>query len=189
MIREDPWYTARRERWRPERVRLLLVAESPPAVDGGQRRYFYDDDLLKEDGLFREVAKGLCNAGSLRSGAGAKVPWLGALRDAGVFLIDLSPVPVNRLGANRNRTLASSVADCTARAVALGPEGVILVKRSVHELLADPFKAASLPLLHEEPVPFPGSGQQRRFQERFAAAVAALNPPLDLPIPLRPAPR
>ena len=180
-MHEDPWYTTRRERWRPDRVRLLLVGESPPDHGEGERRYFYDDVLRKADGLFREVVKALCDAESLRSGVDAKRPWLGALRDAGVFLIDLAPVPVNRLGNERTATLAASVADCTLRAQALSPDGVILIKRNVHELLAEPFRQAGLPVLHEQPIPFPGSGQQLRFREHFAAAVAEMDPPLELP--------
>ena len=36
---------------------------------------------------------------------------------------------------------------------------------------------ALLPLLHDEYIPFPGSGQQKRFQERFATAYAQLPAP------------
>lgn len=60
-MREDPWYAERRARWQPDRVRLLLVAESAPD-DGGDianRRFFYDDTLTSKDGLFREVVRAL----------------------------------------------------------------------------------------------------------------------------------
>lgn len=56
---EDPWYAERRARWRPNRVRLLMIAESVPD-DGGDeanRRFFYDDRLTGNDGLFRQTVQ------------------------------------------------------------------------------------------------------------------------------------
>jgi hypothetical protein len=60
-VTEDPWYSERRARYKPEHVRLLLIAESAPD-DGGDvanRRFFYDDALTGKDGLFREVVRAL----------------------------------------------------------------------------------------------------------------------------------
>ena len=94
---EDPWYSERRARWKPERVRILLIAESAPD-DGGDianRRFFYEDKLTGQDGLFREVVRALYDNPTLTSGPNAKKPWLEKLKADGVFLIDLAPVPVN----------------------------------------------------------------------------------------------
>lgn len=175
---EDPWYSERRERWRPETINLLLIAESAPAIrPGDRRRYFYDEDLTGSDGLFREVVKVLLGTGSLRSGNGAKVPWLRQLRNMGVYLIDLSPVAVDKdMVTDRRGTLQRYVPDCVERASSLKPEGVVLIKRNVFELLRDPMRDAGLQLLHDAPIPFPGSGQQARFRERFSSATAGLRP-------------
>lgn len=92
---EDPWYAERRARWKPDQVRLLLVAESAPD-DGGEianRRFFYDEQLTGNDGLFREVVRALYDNPTLTSGPGAKRPWLEKLRADGVFLIDVAAVP------------------------------------------------------------------------------------------------
>lgn len=83
---EDPWYSARRLRWKPEHVRLLLIAESAPD-DGGDvanRRFFYDDNLTSKDGLFREVVRALYEGPSLVSGRSAKTPWLEKLKADGI---------------------------------------------------------------------------------------------------------
>jgi hypothetical protein len=58
-VSEDPWYAERRARWKPDKVRLLLIAESAPD-DGGDessRRFFHNDALTGRDGLFRQVVQ------------------------------------------------------------------------------------------------------------------------------------
>lgn len=175
---EDPWYSERRARWKPEHVRLLLIAESAPD-DGGDianRRFFYDENLTGKDGLFREVVRALFDNPALVSGPGAKRPWLEKLRAEGVFLIDLAPVPVNyHSPSERAAALQCNTEATVALAANLRPDGIVLVKQNVFDLLERPIRAAGLPLLHDAMIPFPGSGQQKRFRERFANALARLD--------------
>lgn len=174
---EDPWYAERRARWKPERMRLLLIAESAPD-DGGDianRRFFYDDHLTGKDGLFREVVRALYDDPTLVSGPNAKRPWLEKLKADGVFLIDLATIPVNEFGtADREAALARNISQTVSLAGSLDPDGIVLVKQNVFDLLERPIRAAGLPLLHDAMIPFPGSGQQKRFRERFADALAGL---------------
>lgn len=174
---EDPWYAERRARWKPRRVRLLLIAESAPD-DGGDpanRRFFYDEHLTGKDGLFREVVRALYDNPTLVSGPNAKTSWLEKLTADGVYLIDLATVPVNEFtAASRAAALGRNVADTVALARELAPEGVALIKQNVFDLLQQPMRDAGLPLLHDQFIPFPGSGQQKRFRERFAHALNRL---------------
>lgn len=174
---EDPWYAIRRARYRPDSVRLLLIAESAPD-DGGDvtnRRFFYDDYLTSRDGLFREVVLALYDRPTLVSGPHAKTPWLEKLKADGVYLVDLATVPVNYHSATeREATLQASVEETVELAISLNPEGIVLVKQNVFDLLERPVREAGLPLLHDQFMPFPGSGQQKRFRERFAGALARL---------------
>lgn len=175
---EDHWYAERRARWQPDRVRLLLVAESAPDDDGdvANRRFFYDQKLTSKDGLFREVVRALYADPPLASGPTAKRPWLARLKDDGVFLIDLAAEPVNYHGAEeRAAALRRNIETTVALASSLQPEGIVLVKRNVFELLSVPMRNASLPVIHDDFIPFPGSGQQRRFRERFALAISSLD--------------
>ena len=175
---EDPWYAERRARWQPDRVRLLLVVESAPD-DGGDlanRRFFYDETLTSKDGLFREVVRALYDDPALTSGPNAKTPWLARLKADGAFLIDLATEPVNNHGAGeRAAALRRNIEATVTLASSLEPEGIVLVKRNVFELLHAPMRDAGLPMLHDDFIPFPGSGQQRRFGERFAQAVSSLD--------------
>lgn len=177
---EDPWYSERRARWKPEHVRLLLIAESAPD-DGGDlanRRFFYDDNLTGKDGLFREVVRALYDDPPLTSGPNAKMHWLEKLQSDGLYLIDLAPVPVNyHSPSERAAALQRNIDATVSHASELEPDGVVLVKQNVFDLLAGPLRAAGLPLLHDAMIPFPGSGQQKRFRERFAATLARQEPP------------
>jgi hypothetical protein len=174
---EDRWYAERRARWKPEHVRLLLIAESAPD-DGGDianRRFFYDEDLTGKDGLFREVVRALYYDPKLESGPNAKKPWLEKLKADGVYLIDLAAVPVNyNSPAERLGVLRRSVDETVALATSLAPAGIVLVKQNIFDLLERPVRAAGLPLVHDDFIPFPGSGQQKRFRERFAGAMMRL---------------
>lgn len=175
---ENLWYAERRSRWQPERARLLLVAESAPD-DGGDlanRRFFYDETLSSKDGLFREVVRALYSDPPLVSGAGAKTPWLAKLQADGVFLIDLATAPVNyHVAGQRAAALRQNIETTVTLASSLEPEGIVLVKRNVFELLNSPMRDAGLRVLHDDFIPFPGSGQQRRFRERFAQAISSLD--------------
>lgn len=174
---EEAWYAERRAQWMPAHIRLLLIAESAPD-DGGDitsRRFFYDDALTGRDGLFREVVRALFDDPKLVSGPGGKIPWLVRMKAAGIYLIDLATVPVTYLSPpERAAALRANIQSTVTTAIALNPVGVVLVKRNVFELLERPILATGLHLLHDEFIPFPASGQQKRFRERFTAALRRL---------------
>jgi len=151
--------------YRPQRVRLLLVAEAPPsALD----RYFYFADVRDQDSLFRYVVETVLGATPSRS---HKPAQLSRLRDQGVFLIDLKTDP--KVG---DEQLDQHVPDLVKRARALAPEHVITIKANVCSLCQEPLRAAGLNVIDER-IPFPGSGQQRRFVEAMTRALGTLGWP------------
>lgn len=145
-------------KYRPEQIQLLLVAEAPPsALD----RYFYFEDVREQDALFRYVARAILGAEPTR---GDKPKLLKDLRTRGVFLIDLSLDPVD------GTPLADEVPGLLRRLKRLKPEKVILIKASVYDAAFRRMAEAGLPVIDER-IPFPGSGQQRRFEAAFARAL------------------
>lgn len=148
------------ERYRPNQVRLLLVAETPPtSLD----RYFYFEDVRTQDSLFRFVGRAVLQAEPTRDN---KADLLTRLRDSGVFLVDLKPDPKD------GQPLRAYVPDLVDRVRSLAPESVILIKATVYDAAFAALKHAGLPVIDER-IPFPGSGQQKRFQEAMARALAA----------------
>ncbi len=156
-------------RFRPAHVTLLLVAEGPPnALD----RYFYFTDVQRQDSLFRYVVKGLLGAEPTRAN---KKSLLERLEESGVFLIDLWEDPVD------GGSLAAQVPDLIERCRALAPERIILIKTTVYDIAHRALREAGLPVVDER-IPFPGSGQHRKFEEAFARALAKSpveRPPVD----------
>jgi hypothetical protein len=149
-------------RYKPALVKLLLIAEAPPsALD----RYFYFEDVRDKDSLFRYVAKAVLSCEPSRTN---KAQLLGRLMDAGVQLIDLKTDPV--IGGDR-ADLHRYVPALVDRCLALAPQRIILIKANVYDLVFRPLRATGLPVIDVK-VPFPGSGRQREFEQRFADALA-----------------
>lgn len=177
MTDEEPWYAQLRNRWKPERVKLLMIAESAPADRGdvSARRFFYAADRLGPDNLFRGVVAAMYGTSGAELQRTGKHPWLERLRGDGFFLIDLAPYPVNALGsAERRRVLTRAAAGCVARAVALDPTGVVVVKSDLFGILAQPLKEAGLPLLQDGPIAFPLGNTRVEFVAGFNLARSRL---------------
>jgi hypothetical protein len=147
-------------RYMPAHVRCLLVAEAPPAASD---RYFYFENVRSADSLFREVAGVVLGSAGGRS---EKITALAKLRERGIFLIDLSLDPI-RQGQKLEHLTAPLVDRCRE----IAPDAIILIKANVFDVASGPLQAAGLPVVHIR-IPFPGSGQQRRFREAFAVALS-----------------
>lgn len=151
-------------RYKPKQVELLLVAEAPPCDTD---RYFYFEDVDAHDWLFRYVWEGL--TGEKPGDRANKKHQLAALRDAGVFLIDLHEANVS---SPKLAQLTPCVPGLIERGRALRPGAIILIKSIVHDAAHAALAAAGLPVIDER-IPFPASGQQARFLETFRRAVRA----------------
>jgi hypothetical protein len=149
-------------KYRPEVVELLLIAEAPPS---SLDRYFYFEDVPDQDSLFRHVVRAVLAIEPSRAG---KASELRRLSDRGVFLIDLKPE-----SKQPGDALELYVPDLVARAVALTPRQIITIKANVCDLTQPALRAAGLGVAGQR-VPFPGSGQQRRFLERMGAALDSI---------------
>ena len=142
-------------RWRPKHIELLLVAEAPPsALD----RYFYFEDVPTQDSLFRHVVEAVLGEKPTRDKAG----YLDALRERGVFLIDLSIDPFH----DRREAIPRCVPDLIRRVQELDPVEIVLIGASVYDAAYDVLRRKGLPVVDVR-LPYPGSGQQRRFLEGF----------------------
>lgn len=150
-------------RYKPQEIDLLLIAEAPPeALD----RYFYFSDVTEQDSLFRYVARSVLKVEPTRSN---KAELLDELWGRGVFLIDLFRDPI--AGGRHDEQVPALV----RRVRSLRPRRIILIKAPVYDAAFATLREAGLPVVNER-VPFPGSGQQRRFEETFARALRSKPP-------------
>lgn len=157
-------YADAAEPYQPEHVQTLFVAEAPPA---DPTRYFYFPEVIRGDSLWVELMKACYPGlfGETKSERARKDQWLRQFADDGFFLIDAikSPIPKGCSSAEHVR-LISAEADLRATEIAaLAPVAIVLIKVTVFKGLSHSLKSFGLPLLHDHPIPFPGSGQQPRF--------------------------
>ena len=146
-------------RYKPSKIDLLLVGEAPPtALD----RYFYFTDVREHDGLFRYVAKLILGSVPPRE---QKERALEELKARGVFFIDLVEDPLD------DSPLEAHVPDLIERVKELRPRRIILIKVDVYDAAFAALRDAGFPVV-EERIPFPSSGQQRRFEQAFGRALA-----------------
>jgi hypothetical protein len=165
------WYEELRERYRPERLRYLLIAESPPDPGEGERRFFYSPTLMI-DNLYRGVAEAVYGEREdidLRD----KLAVLERLQEDGFWLIDAVEYPVNKLGrSDRSRAIEEGVPKLVARCIELGPEcGVIICHGKVYAAVAQPLRDAGVAVLHDRVLPFPLGNWRARFVDGFRKAL------------------
>lgn len=148
------------QRFRPDVVDTLLVVEAPPsALD----RHFYFEDVQTHDSLFRYVVEAVLGEKPTRD----KLPYLEELRERGWFLIEISPDPFT----SRRDALPGCVPDLVRRCRALRPHRIVLVSTGAYDHAFTALRDAGLPVVDAR-IPYPGSGQQRRFLAAFRAALA-----------------
>lgn len=154
------------EKYRPDEIDLLIVAEAPPDEPD---RYFYFEDVRKHDDLFRYVCLGILGQ---KLGRNRKCQGLAELRDRGVFMIDLQEE------TPRDTTpLDTFVPALIERCHALLPRRIILVKVTVFDSAYDSLRQAGLPVSAER-IPFPNSGRQGEFEAKFGRALSESERPL-----------
>jgi len=171
------WYDDLRQRWKPDSIRILLVGESAPDPGAAERRFFYAPVLDRRDNLFRGVMEAFYEPIPRGSSGQPKRPWLERLRADGVYLIDLVPYPVDKLPASeRRRAREEHVPAPVSTARALKPKGVIVCHGPTFKAVAPALGAAALPLLHDDPLPFPLGNHRAAFVAGVRATQACLAP-------------
>jgi hypothetical protein len=178
--REAFWRMA--EAQRPERVRVLFIAESPPQRNRrGRWSYFYfpEEKPPGEDAstLFWALAEvlalpescGYTYAQAFRERVTVKRALLAEFKQRGMWLLDAAKCAVNGVpeGEARRRAVARCAEHWLWRELrALEPEHIVLVKATVRDLLEPMLTRWGFGprLLASERIPHPGSGQRANFR-------------------------
>jgi len=143
-----------RRRYRPDRVRILFVGESPPASG----RFFYQAD----SGLYRAVRDTFLAAfPSLQ-----KTRFLDSFRSRGCYLVDLCGEPVDKMTRQARRCACRAGEVPLARTIlALRPRIMVTIVRSIRANVRRAQKRAGWSGLHLE-LPYPGRWYRHRMQFR-----------------------
>jgi hypothetical protein len=151
---------ARRDGYRPDRVRLLFVGESSPA--GGTHFYLANSNLYRatRDGLAQGLSVGQAPTGD------AFLAWFKAL---GCWLVDLAHEPVNRLpGAERKRLVRTGIPGLAETLRTIEPDRVVVVVSSIAADVREAAKAARFDERSIDVLPFPTRQWTAAYIEQLA---------------------
>jgi hypothetical protein len=173
-------YELVRQKYRPEVIKYLLIAESPPPGPGvGSSRQFYraeyqaPDDRLYANTM-RAVFSEAQDLGSQELEAG-KADWLERFKGAGFYMIEALEESLEHEVTKKQRQeiLAAHAQRVIERVQDLAaPETrLILIKSNVFDTLAGPLREAGFDVLNTELLDYPGRFNQADFRRKLSQMV------------------
>ena len=159
-----PTRSAAAEKYQPERTRVLFVAESPPQ---SAERYFYFENVNGHDWLWIALMKALYASewGRIKTERQRKPYWLAKFQKSGFRLVDAVKEPISGSPPSRVVQIKASAPTLISEIRAMAPDCVVLIKKTVHDALFQQMRVAGFPVINETALPFPATGQQKRFHE------------------------
>lgn len=163
-------YEAARLKYLPERIRYLLLAESPPR---DLTRFFYFENVWKGDYLFLETMKVLYPS----RGLGAKLirskkaQFLRQFKGDGFFLIDAVELPLGKISGSqkveRIREAAPSLLGRLRELLAGHNPEVVLISVPIYQALVHTLRKHGFKVANDAPISFPAQGHQRLYREQL----------------------
>ncbi len=163
-MHEIEYYLALRRRYEPVSIKLVVVAESPPASG----KYFYDPEGSIKEPLFTALMQQFGYEPS------TKEQGLQALQRDGRVLVDATYQPVNKLiPADRDEVIEKDYFRLRLDLERLNSDRsapLILIKANVCRILEPKLKEDHFNVLNRGSRDyFPSNGQQTRFHQQFGA--------------------
>lgn len=167
-----------RHRYRPEVIKCLFIAESPPEI--GSCRFFYFENVYEGDSLFIEMMKVLYLGENphIPSVRLRKREYLRRFQEDGFYLIDSVEEPIGVRDTSRKvrrikeelPSLRDKVDEIVDRETP-----IILISRPVFDAVAVFLRTDGFNIINEEMIDFPGSGGQKRFREKLGRLLDKLS--------------
>jgi hypothetical protein len=160
-----------RQSFRPGRVRVLFIGESPPASG----RFFY----ARDSGLYRAMRDAFQAADASISDEN----FLAAFQASGCYLVDLCADPVDRLEAKARRGACVAGEESLARTIAeLQPAVIGVLLRSIGQNVANAISRAGW---QGELIQLPYPGRWVRHRKAFTDIVTPVIGGVNSPGPSR----
>jgi hypothetical protein len=162
-------YLSLRRRYEPDNIRLVIIAESPPASG----RYFYNSTGALTEPLFAALMR------QLSISPVSKQNGLQEFQRRGWILVDATYEPVNKLTrSRRNKVIARDYPLLRDDLATLVPDRsipVILIKTNVCRILEPILADDGFNVLNSgRAIYFPSSGQQNEFHRQFSAVIKCI---------------
>lgn len=165
-------YEFARLKYKPDRIKFLLIAEAPPKADTG--RFFYFENVAKGDSLFLETMKVLYPAeySDTKTVRSRKKEFLARFKNDGFYLIDASEEPMQSACSTRKEAQLERCLPYLAKKVRyLVSEDtrVILIAVPVYRVCRDRLEREGFRVINTCPIEFPASGHQVKFRQKLSA--------------------
>ena len=153
-----------RRSYRPNRITVLFVGESPP--HGGT--FFY----CQNSRLFSYTVEAFRRAfrPDIR-----EEQFLSMFMRAGCYLEDLSLAPINHLSKpERRKARSAAVGQFRKRAKAASPEAVVCLMKGIAKLVREAVNGAGFATVPFEAVPFPAMGHEQEYVAELSPILRCL---------------
>lgn len=166
-----------RHQYRPENIKVLFIAESPPpAASVPSSRHFYRAEKPRnDDRLFTNTVKALYpETASLteKELEAYKKIWLQKFSHDGYFMIEAleSSLPHEITKKERQALIRNALPRLLERVDKIVDKHtkIILIKSNVFEVAAQPLRAAGFTVLNTELLDYPGHFNQKAYREKLA---------------------
>lgn len=170
-------YEQLRNQYRPQNIKVLLIAESPPPVANqtSSRHFYRTDQVRRGDRLFVNTIKALYPEAEGQTESQietTKQQWLRRLQSDGWFLIEALPtsLPHAVTKPQRQDLIRQNLPKLLARVRQLANPNtkLILIKSNVFEVAAEPLRQAGFSVLNTELVDYPGQYNQAAYRQKLA---------------------
>lgn len=173
-------YQKIRIHYKPNRIKFLLVAESPPPSASIQSsRHFYRTDRIRhDDRLFVNTIKALYPEAAKLTEAQIepdKEKWLQKFKNDEFYMIESLPTSLpHEVTKEKRKELIKKhlpeLIDNIKNLVDLDTK-IVLIKSNPFEVAAGPLQKAGFNVLNKKLVDYPGQYNQRAYREKLAALV------------------
>lgn len=169
-------YDETRIQYRPARIKVLFIAESPPPAADVQssRQFYYSERIRKDDRLFINTIRALYPETldtPEKELEEAKAAWLERFQGDGFYMIEAleSSQEHEVTKKQRQERIRASVPRLIERVkeLATPTTKIILIKSNVFDVAAEPLRKAGFMVLNTELVDYPGRFNQRDYRQKI----------------------
>jgi hypothetical protein len=156
------YYRRLRKKYTPQRIKLAIVAESPPSSG----KYFYDANGKVGEPLFKALMKHI----GFKNSPSTKADGLHRFQQKCWILMDATYEPVNKLSKSRQKAkyIERDYARLRRDLHNLGRPPLILIKKNVCQILEPMLADEGFNVLNRgRVVYFPSHGRQTAFHRQF----------------------
>ena len=161
-------YEILRRSFKPKKVKVLLIAESPPPVE--RRTFFY----LAKSGVYIYTKTAFCRV--YGECVNKDPDFLDFFKSKGCYLEDLSLLPSNIKEIKKNEEF--HINGLSERIKNDSPESIIIIGTQVGKLIKEAVRLSGIlekinkDLIYE--VPFAGTGHQNKYMDKVEVALQKL---------------